>query len=108
MDHHCKFLNNCIGYRNYKYFIVFLFYASVSLIFLLVTMIEGFSFYFHEYTWESINCKLFVAGYIYIFSIFIGVIDLYIYHLSVIFKGVTTIENKENKKDFVRKTLILE
>ena len=23
-DHHCPFLNSCLGYRNYKYFLVFI------------------------------------------------------------------------------------
>jgi hypothetical protein len=28
MDHHCNWLYNCIGYTNYKYFLVFLMYAG--------------------------------------------------------------------------------
>lgn len=30
-DHHCVFLNNCVGYRNYRYFLWFLVAAVVSL-----------------------------------------------------------------------------
>ena len=28
MDHHCNWLYNCIGWTNYKYFLVFLMYAG--------------------------------------------------------------------------------
>lgn len=28
MDHHCNWMYNCIGLKNYKYFLVFLIYAS--------------------------------------------------------------------------------
>jgi hypothetical protein len=33
MDHHCPWLNNCIGKRNYKVFIVFLVIGSVDYLF---------------------------------------------------------------------------
>ena len=45
MDHHCPWINNCVGEWNQKYFLQFLFYVallSAYSIFLVVT-----SWYFH-------------------------------------------------------------
>jgi len=38
MDHHCPWINNCVGEFNQKYFIQFLFYVSVLCVYTVVSI----------------------------------------------------------------------
>ncbi|KAJ0101754.1 hypothetical protein Patl1_06050 [Pistacia atlantica] len=40
MDHHCLWINNCVGYQNYKAFLVLVFYATIGSLYSTV-MITG-------------------------------------------------------------------
>lgn len=90
MDHHCIFLDVCIGFHNYKYFIQFLF-SNVLLITFFVAVI----------TVDTSKSKLKVTEILvnFIISIAFSIIGLVLigmtlrHHLFLISNNETTIEN---------------
>lgn len=43
MDHHCPWVNNCVGIGNHKYFLLFVFYTMLSCVYSLTLIITRFA-----------------------------------------------------------------
>ena len=94
-DHHCPWLNNCVGRRNYHYFIYFL--LSVLLHMFIVL---AFSIYYlikeHE-NFSNISSIISIILIIFVLLLTIPIGGLTSFHLMLIYRGRTTNEQVTGK-----------
>ncbi|XP_075485747.1 putative protein S-acyltransferase 15 [Primulina tabacum] len=98
MDHHCVWINNCVGHRNYKSFVTLVFYSTLASTYSAVIVI---SCALHKdmdssggYSLKNfcVACGVVTVG----LSVILG--SLLVWHIYLITHNLTTIEYHEGKR----------
>jgi hypothetical protein len=98
MDHHCPWLANCIGYNNYKFFLLTHLYGSISCFIVLASYWETFINSFFD-----LNQSIFILSWhLFIYVCTIGLFSFLVWLLGVnwilMFQNLTVIENADRER----------
>ncbi|KAE9589892.1 putative protein S-acyltransferase [Lupinus albus] len=98
MDHHCLWINNCVGYWNYKAFFVFALYATIASIHSAVLFI---CCVYHK-NWDSVKGSLLKIFYVMygtmLMAMTVTLLTLFGWHVYLVLQNMTTIEYYEAKR----------
>jgi len=89
MDHHCPWTNSCVGYYNYKYYLLILIHGTIGMCFVLITSVRSvYNNVFYEAKWNWLVLIAFVVAA----GLQLSVLNLAIVHGFLVSKNLTIIE----------------
>ena len=99
LDHHCPWIGNCVGKRNYKYFFYFLVLLNLLCILIIVFSIVHICKDYNKKKNNISFCETIISFYLIIYCVLVMMftIPLLHYHIKLILNNITT---KEERRSF--------
>jgi len=93
MDHHCPWVNNCVAFNNYKFFVLFLLYGLTYCLYVALTSLKYFLQFWRDVGTGQGHGQFHILFLFFVSSMFsISLCSLLGYHIHLVLNNRTTLE----------------